>query len=84
MIDSNDRETLPVGRTDCDIIMDNILDDSKYACENIIDTNEQRLNKDMVFAMAVDICLWEGTFCKYCIQNENGKAVDNTRTRKSL
>ena len=84
VIDSNDKETLLAERTDRDIVMDNVLDDLKYACENMTGTNKQRFNKDMALAMTADICLWEGTFCKYRTQNENGKAADNTRAQKFL
>lgn len=38
----------------------------------------------MARAMKSDICLYEGTFCKYRTQADNGKAPDNTRAQKYL
>ncbi|MGI6793580.1 RagB/SusD family nutrient uptake outer membrane protein [Bacteroides sp. KG68] len=84
VIDPNDKEFLQYDRTDRDVVMDKVLEDLNYACAHMTGTNKQRFNKDMAFAMKADICLWEGTFCKYRTVNENGKAADIGRAQKFL
>ncbi|AVM52787.1 putative outer membrane starch-binding protein [Bacteroides zoogleoformans] len=84
IVDPNDKEFLQSDRTDRDVVMDKVLEDLNYACTHMTGTNKQRFNKDMALAMKADICLWEGTFCKYRTANENGKAADMNRSQKFL
>lgn len=82
--DPDDKAFLQSDRTDRDIVMDNVLEDLNHACAHMTGTNKQRFNKDMALAMKADICLWEGTFSKYRMQAENGKAADINRAQKFL
>lgn len=85
VLDTSDSEALYGPRTDRDIVMDNVLEDLNYACANITaNNNRQRFSTDMAYAMKADITLYEGTYCKYRTQAENGKAADATRANKYL
>ncbi len=64
-------------REDRDGIMDKVLEDLNFACNNIEDVNSQTTwSRNMANAMKAHICLWEGTFRKYRTQEENGKPAD--------
>lgn len=72
-------------RDDRDDIMDKVLEDLNFACENIEDVNSQTTwSRNMANAMKAHICLWEGTFRKYRTQDENGKAADLEGANKFL
>lgn len=71
-------------RTDRDIVMDNVLADLNFAVENITTSGQNSWSKGMAQAMKADICLFEGTFCKYRTQAENGKAPNLDRANKFL
>lgn len=72
-------------RTNRDAVMDKVLEDLDYAIENLTNGNDRTLfSKDMALAMKSDICLYEGTFRKYCTAAENGIAPDATRSKKYL
>lgn len=72
-------------RTDRDVVMDSVLADINYAAANLGASSDRTLwSKDMVLAMKSDICLYEGTFCKYRTQSDNGKAADATRAQAYL
>lgn len=67
-------------RVDRKKIMDIVYEDVKYATENIIaQSGKQVFSKDMANAMLSDICLFEGTFWKYCTEADNYYAPDATR-----
>lgn len=85
VIDPSDHEALYGERTDRDVIMDYVLADLNYACEHITaNSNRQRFSTDMAYAMKADITLYEGTYCKYRTQAENGKPADESRASKYL
>lgn len=64
-------------REDRDGIMDKVLEDLNFACNNIEDVNSQTTwSRNMANAMKAHICLWEGTFRKYRTQEGNGKPAD--------
>lgn len=64
-------------RDDRDDVMDKVLEDLNFACENIEDVDSKTTwSRNMANAMKAHICLWEGTFRKYRTQDENGKAAD--------
>lgn len=85
VIDPADNEALYGPRTDRDEVMDHVLADINYACEHITaNSNRQRFSTDMAYAMKADITLYEGTYCKYRTQAENGKAADESRANKYL
>ena len=74
--DTND-PLLYAARKDRDEIMDKVLEDLNFACNNIEDVNSQTTwSRNMANALKSQICLWEGTFRKYRTQEENGKPAD--------
>ena len=81
--DVND-EIIKGPRDDRDFVMDKVLEDLDYAIANIGSGDKASWNKDLALAMKSDICLYEGTYCKYRTQADNGKGPDNARTQKYL
>ncbi len=72
-------------RDDRDYVMDNVLEDLNFACENINDVSSQTTwSRNMANAMKSHICLWEGTFRKYRTLDVNGKAPDSDGATKFL
>lgn len=73
-------------RTDRDEVMDKVLEDLNYAVENITlnAKSQTAFNVYVANAMKAEVCLYEGTFCKYRTLNENGKAADAARANKYL
>lgn len=71
-------------RDDRDQVMDKVLDDLNYAIANIGSGNKVTWSKDMALAMKSEICLYEGTYCKYRTQADNGKGPDASRAQKYL
>lgn len=81
--DVND-EIIKGPRDDRDFVMDKVLEDLDYAIANIGSGDKASWNKDLALAMKSDICLYEGTYCKYRTQADNGKGPDNARAQKYL
>jgi len=80
-----DSEVLYGTRTDRDVVMDKVLEDLDFAAANIAaQSDKQAWSKDLALAMKAEICLYEGTYCKYRTQAENGKAADSGRATKYL
>ena len=71
-------------QTDRDQVMDFVLADLNYAVQNLGTGGKNSWSKDMALAMKSDICLFEGTYCKYRTAEENGKAADASRAQKYL
>ena len=65
-------------------VMDFAYEDIYYASQHITTTGKQVFSKDMANAMLSDVCLWEGTFWKYCTQADNGYAPDEARASQYL
>lgn len=62
-------------------IMDLVYEDVKYAADNLTAVSgKQVFSKDMANAMLSDICLWEGTFWKYCTKADNYYEPDQARS----
>ena len=62
-------------------IMDLVYEDVLFATQNITAVaGKQVFSQDMAKAMLSDICLFEGTFWKYCTQAENYYAPDQARS----
>ena len=82
----NDVTVLYGKRTDRDEVMDKVLEDINYGVENIsLNAKSQTaFNVYVANAMKAEVCLYEGTFCKYRTADENGKAADATRANKYL
>lgn len=76
---------LYAARTDRDIVMDSVLADLNFAIANIAtEKNATAWSVALAQAMKSEICLYEGTFCKYRTEAENGKAPNNERANKFL
>lgn len=68
-----------------DDVMDKVLEDLDFAITNLgASSDRTQWSKDMALAMKSDICLYEGTFRKYCKEAENGIAPNAARANKYL
>lgn len=68
-----------------DIVMDNVLEDLDFACNNMYDNTEKtKLNRNVAYAMKAEICLYEGTFRKYRKEEDGQTAPDLTGANKFL
>ena len=84
VVDPADDAVVYGKRIDRDVVMDSVLNDIDYACATIQGGSKIEFNKDMAQAMKSEICLYEGTYCKYRTLAENGKAADLERANKYL
>jgi len=85
ILDADDDNDLIYGtRTDRDVVMDKVLDDLDYAIANLGSGGKNSWSSDMARAMKSDICLYEGTYCKYRTQADNNKAPDSSRAERYL
>ncbi len=73
-------------RQDRDAVMDKVLEDLNFAVANININSSSRTAFNAAVAQAIksEICLYEGTFCKYRSTADGQKAADNTRAQKFL
>jgi hypothetical protein len=73
-------------RIDRDVVMDSVLNDLDYAITNLPSnvSDKTKWSKEMAEAMKSDICLYEGTYCKYRTLADNGKAPNMDRAKKYL
>ncbi len=86
-VTDEDKELYLYGdRQDRDIVMDKVLEDLNFATANISKNGSSRvtINNAVAQAIKAEICLYEGTFCKYRTADENGKAADPSRATKYL
>lgn len=80
-----DESVLYGERQDRDAVMDKVLEDLNFALANIpATTGRTEINQAVVQAVKSEICLYEGTFCKYRVAADNGKAADAARANKYL
>lgn len=85
LVDIDSEGVLYGPRTDRDVVMDKVLEDLDYAIAHIkADKNRTGFSKDMARAAKAEICLYEGTFCKYRTAADNGKGPDLERAKKYL
>ena len=85
LVDVDTEDILQGTRQDRDVVMDKILEDLNFAIANITTESDMfGFSKDMARAAKAEICLFEGTFCKYRTQAENGKAPNMERSKKYL
>ena len=68
-IDANDTTALFKTRDDRELVMDSVLADLNYACENIKEYDNTSVTPWMALAMKSRICLYEGTYRKYHLAN---------------
>ena len=83
-IEPTDMEALMQPRQDRDVVMDKVYEDLDYACKNIGSGSKTTWSSDLAYAMTAEICLYEGTYCKYRTLEENYKAADASRANKFL
>lgn len=86
VLDTADEDVLYGPRTDRDVVMDKVLEDLNFAVENInINASSRTLvNVWVAQAMKTEICLYEGTFCKYRSSADGQKAADVNRANNFL
>ena len=81
-----DADILYGPRMDRDIVMDSILADLNYAVENmnLYSTSRIQLNQNVANAMKAEVCLYEGTFCRYRVEADGQKAPNEERAQLYL
>lgn len=85
VLNPSDSTDIYLPRTDRDVVMDSVLADLNYAIPLLGANKDKTLwSSDMALAMKSDVCLYEGTFCKYRTSADNGKAPDLNRAKKYL
>jgi len=76
---------LYAAQNDRDEVMNKVLLDLNFAVENIsTKKNSTGWSVALALAMKSEICLYEGTFCKYRTLADNGKAADENRAKLFL
>lgn len=85
LLDPSDKDVLYGTRTDRDYVMDKVLEDLDFAATNIkAQSGKQVWSKDWALALKAEICLYEGTYCKYRSAADGQKAADPERAKKFL
>lgn len=86
VVDPTDGNIVYGPRTDRDKVMDFVLEDLNAADTLITMKGSSRveINKYVAAAMKAEICLYEGTFCKYRSEADGQKAPDAARAEKFL
>ena len=81
-----DADILYGPRIDRDIVMDSVLADLNFAVENMTlnSTSRTQLNQNVANAMKAEICLYEGTFCRYRVEADGQKAPNEDRAKLYL
>lgn len=70
-------------RENRDMVMDKVLDDLNFACQNMYDNaSKTTLNRNVAYAMKSEICLFEGAFRKYRKAEDGQSAPDLTGANK--
>ncbi|HOV84594.1 MAG TPA: RagB/SusD family nutrient uptake outer membrane protein [Paludibacteraceae bacterium] len=84
-LDITDEGYLYGPRNNRDEVMNNVLADLNFACDNMYDnTSKITLNRNVAYAMKAEICLFEGTFRKYRNASDGQSAPDLTGSRNFL
>lgn len=72
-------------RTDRHVVMDSVLRDLDYAAATIsAKSGKQVWSRDLALAVKSEVCLYEGTFCKYRTKADNNLEPDPARAKKFL
>lgn len=79
-----DTDIIYQGRQNRDEIMDKVYDDLDFASKNIGAGSKTTYSNNLALAMMSEICLYEGTYCKYRTETENYKAADPVRAKLFL
>lgn len=81
----SEKDVIYAPRTDRDKVMDFVLEDLNFACGNIKDvTNKTGWSRDLANAIKAEVCLFEGTYCKYRMEKDGQKAPDSNRAKTFL
>jgi len=84
-LDITDEGYLYGARENRDIVMEKVLDDLNFACENMYDNASKiTFNRNVAYAMKAEITLFEGTFRKYREAEDGQSAPDMTGANKFL
>ncbi len=85
-LDTSDEDILYGPRQDRDVVMDKVLEDLNFAVANISANANSRTAYNAAVAQAIksEICLYEGTFCKYRSAADGQKAADASRATRYL
>lgn len=86
-VSASDKDLYLYGeRKDRDEVMDKVLEDLNFAVANITGNSSSRVLVNAAVAQAIkaEICLYEGTFCKYRSSSDGQKAPDPSRAEKYL
>ena len=84
-IPSPDDEAVYGERLDRDLVVDKIIEDLDFAIANVAaNSSDNAFSKDLARAIKSDVCLFEGTFCKYRTLVDNGKEPNLDRAKKYL
>lgn len=85
VVTSPDDKAVYGERLDRDQVMDKIVEDLDFAIANIAaETSDNAFSKDLARAIKSDVCLFEGTFCKYRTKAENNLEPNLDRAKKYL
>ena len=81
----SEKDVIFQARQDRDKVMDFVFDDLDYAVKNIREgVNRTGWSRDLAQAVKAEICLFEGTYCKYRVAADGQKAPDTERANKFL
>jgi len=84
-LDITDEGYLYGTRENRDGVMDRVLEDLNFACENMYDNaSKTTLNRNVAYAMKAEITLFEGTFRKYRKTEDDQSAPDMTGANRFL
>ena len=84
-LDITDEGYLYGSRENRDGVMDKVLEDLNFACENMYDNGSKtRFNRNVAYAMKAEITLYEGTFRKYRKAEDGQSAPDATGANRLL
>ena len=85
VVTSPDDEAVYGERLDRDLVVDKIIEDLDFAIANVAaNSSDNAFSKDLARAIKSDVCLFEGTFCKYRTLADNGKEPNLDRAKKYL
>lgn len=84
VLNPEDTDIIYQGRQNRDEIMDKVYDDLDFASKNIGAGSKTTYSNNLALAMMSEICLYEGTYCKYRTETENYKAADPARAKLYL
>lgn len=85
VVDPSDALILYGPRTKRDEVMDSVFADLDYAIAGIATEKSMvSWSKDLALALKSEIALYEGTFCRYRVEKENGYGPDEARAKKYL